>query len=99
MIVHYYYPKLRIPSIGGDAERLGDLLDDTTFFTIGNQAYCLAGDRHQCPGRKRIFDRWTCQPEVDTAGGLRADGSLIHICNVRRGPQHSPRPYGSNRDL
>jgi hypothetical protein len=30
------------------------------------------------------------QPEVDTAGGLRSDGSLIHICNVRRGPQHSP---------
>jgi len=92
MTVHYYYPKLRIPSIGGDAERLGDLLDDTTFFTIGNQAYCLAGDRHQCPSRKRIFDRSTYQSEVDTAGGLRADGSLIHICNVRRRPQHSPRP-------
>jgi hypothetical protein len=48
-----------------------DILDDTTFFTIGNQAYCLAGDRHQCSDRRRIFDRRTDQPEVDTAGGLK----------------------------
>src|ERR1700716_302012 len=57
------------------------------------------GDSDKCFGRRRIFDRRTCQPEVDAAGGLRADRSLIHICNVSCGPQHSHGPYGSNCDL
>jgi len=45
--------------------------------------YCLAGDRHQCPDRRRIFDRRTYEPEVDTAGELRSDRCLIHVCDVR----------------
>jgi len=82
-----------------DAPRHGDFRDDSTFFTLDGEAYCLAGDGDKCFGRGRIFNRRTGQPEVDTAGGLRSDGRLIHICNVRRGPQHSPRLYDFDRDL
>src|ERR1700704_3010014 len=99
IIVYYYYPNLQITSSGVIPPRHGDARDDIAFFTIGDQAYCLAGDRHQCPGRKRIFDRWTCQPEVDTAGGLRPDRSLIHICDVRRSPYHSARRCRFDCDL
>src|ERR1700676_799941 len=77
----------------------GDPLDDTPFFTNNADAYCLAGDSDQCFGRRRIFDRRTCKPRVDTAGELRSDGSLIHFCLVRRGPDHSPCAYCPDCDL
>src|SRR5260221_13442468 len=99
MIVYYYIGRPANHIQRRDAERLGDILDDTTFVPIGNHEYCLAVDRHQCPDRSRIFDRRTYEPEVDTAGELRSDRRLIHICDVRRGPYDSARPYGSNCDL
>jgi hypothetical protein len=51
-------------------------LDDTTRFTIDADAYRLAVDGDQCPGRMRIFDRRTYQPRVDPAGELLVIAAL-----------------------
>src|ERR1700676_5073958 len=77
----------------------GDPRDDTTFFTSYADAYCLAGDCDERFGRSRIFDRRTSTPEVDTAGELRSDGSLLNFCHVRRSPYHSTCLFYSDCDL
>src|SRR3981189_2042656 len=43
IVYYYYYPNLQITSSGVIPPRHGDVRDDIAFFTIGNQAYCLAG--------------------------------------------------------
>jgi hypothetical protein len=78
MIVYYYPTDLQITSSGVMPSAWENLLDDTTFFTIGNQAYCLAGDRHQCSDRSRIFDRRLIGPKsILPAGSAPTDASFI----------------------
>jgi len=99
IIVYYYYVETQITFTG-----VMPIATETFAMTplsspSAPRRIALPGDSGECFGRKRIFDRRTCEPEVDTAGGLLSDRSLIHICNVRRGPQHSPGRFRLDCDL
>jgi hypothetical protein len=99
VIVYYHYSETANHIQRRDAPRHGDSRDDIAFFTIRSQPYASLVTAINVLVASGFSIAGLISPKSILPAGYALTEVSFIFAMYAASPQHSPRPYGSNRDL